>query len=64
MDRWWQSQVGLLSIVTEYLKLAFYAASYGYLGYWLVACGVLCLTAGWIRRHEASVPARDRERVV
>ncbi|MFZ1935459.1 MAG: YdcF family protein [Thermoguttaceae bacterium] len=63
MDRWWQSQVGLLSIVTEYLKLAFYAASYGYLGYWLVACGVLCLTAGWIRRHEASC-ARDRERVV
>ena len=59
MDRWWQSQVGLLSIVTEYPKLAFYAASYGCLGYWLAACGVLVLVAGWIRRRDgpASTPA-------
>ena len=54
MDRWWQSQSGLLSIATEYPKLAFYAASYGYFGYWLASCGVLLLVARWIRRREAS----------
>ncbi len=59
MDRWWQSQVGLLSIATEYPKLAFYAASYGYFGYWLAACGVLLLVARWIRRRE-SLCVRNR----
>jgi uncharacterized SAM-binding protein YcdF (DUF218 family) len=54
MDRWWESQVGLLSIVTEYPKLVFYAAVYGYLGYWLAACGALYLVTSWIRRREAS----------
>jgi len=54
MDCWWQSQLGLQSIVTEYPKLAFYAARYGCLGYWLAACGVLALVAGWIRRREAA----------
>lgn len=55
IDRWWQSQVGLLAIVTEYLKLVFYAAAYGHLGYWLAACGVLWLTARWARRHQSPV---------
>jgi len=54
MDRWWRSQMGFLSIVTEYPKLAFYAASYGCLGYWLAACGVLAMVAGWIRRRESA----------
>jgi uncharacterized SAM-binding protein YcdF (DUF218 family) len=51
MDRWWQSQLGLVAIVTEYLKFAFYVARYGFLGYWLAACGVLILVARWIRRR-------------
>jgi uncharacterized SAM-binding protein YcdF (DUF218 family) len=62
-DRWWQSQVGLLSIVPEYLKLVFYAADYGYLGYWLAACGVLCLTARWVRRRETTA-AGEQGRVI
>jgi len=57
IDRWWRSQLGFLAITTEYLKLAFYAASYGCLGYWLAACGVLALVAGWIRRRESAVPS-------
>jgi uncharacterized SAM-binding protein YcdF (DUF218 family) len=52
MDRWWQSQIGFQSIATEFPKLAFYAATYGCLGYWLAACGALALVAGWIRRRE------------
>jgi uncharacterized SAM-binding protein YcdF (DUF218 family) len=54
MERWWHSQVGLLSITTEFPKLVFYAARYGYLGYWLAACGVLALIAKWIRRRDDS----------
>jgi uncharacterized SAM-binding protein YcdF (DUF218 family) len=54
MDRWWQSQLGLVAIATEYLKFAFYAARYGYFGYWLAACGVFILVARWIRRREAA----------
>jgi uncharacterized SAM-binding protein YcdF (DUF218 family) len=53
MDHWWQSQCGFQLIATEYLKLAFYAASYGCLGAWLAACAVLALVAVWIRRREA-----------
>ena len=53
MDCWWQSQLGFLAIVTEYLKFAFYAADYGCLGYWLAACAGLILVAMWIRRREA-----------
>jgi uncharacterized SAM-binding protein YcdF (DUF218 family) len=63
MDHWWRSQAGFVSITTEYLKLAFYAASYGCLGCWLAACGVLALVAGWIRRREAAVPYPDQPSV-
>jgi uncharacterized SAM-binding protein YcdF (DUF218 family) len=54
IDCWWQSQRGLLSIATEYPKLAYYAVAYGCLGYWLVACAVLLLVAACIRRREYS----------
>jgi uncharacterized SAM-binding protein YcdF (DUF218 family) len=57
IDGWWRSQLGFLSIVTEYLKLAFYAAVYGCLGYWLAACGVLALVAAWIRRRKSAAPS-------
>ena len=53
IDDWWRSQLGFVSITTEYLKLAFYAARYGCLGWWLAACAMLALVAGWIRRREA-----------
>jgi len=59
MDRWWQSPVGLLSIATEYPKLVFYAAIYGYFGYWLGACGALLLVARWIRRRESRKADRN-----
>jgi uncharacterized SAM-binding protein YcdF (DUF218 family) len=52
LDGWWRSQAGLLSIATEYPKLVFYAARYGYLGYWLAACGVLCVVARWTGRRK------------
>jgi uncharacterized SAM-binding protein YcdF (DUF218 family) len=45
MDRWWQNEEGFVTIVTEYLKLAFYAVRYGYFGYWLGACCALALVA-------------------
>jgi uncharacterized SAM-binding protein YcdF (DUF218 family) len=52
MNRWWQSQRGLLAIATEYPKLVFYAIAYGCLGYWLAACLVLLVVARWIRHRE------------
>ena len=60
MDRWWQSQLGLLAVATEYPKLAFYAAIYGCLGYWLAACGVLAVVAAWIRRQESAISSCHR----
>lgn len=44
-DYWWQDEAGFVTILTEYLKLAFYVAYYGYVGYWLAACGGLALVA-------------------
>jgi uncharacterized SAM-binding protein YcdF (DUF218 family) len=57
MDRWWQSQLGLLVVATEYPKLVFYAATYGCLGQWLAACVLLILMALWIRRRDPAVPS-------
>jgi uncharacterized SAM-binding protein YcdF (DUF218 family) len=51
MDRWWKDEMSFVMILSEYLKLAFYTACYGYLGYWLAACCVLALVARSIR-HE------------
>jgi uncharacterized SAM-binding protein YcdF (DUF218 family) len=56
-DRWWQSQLGLLAIATEYPKLIFYAAVYGCLGHWLAACALLILIALWIRRRDSGAPS-------
>jgi uncharacterized SAM-binding protein YcdF (DUF218 family) len=60
LDAWWRSPMGFLSILSEYLKLIFYAASYGSLLYWLAACGVLALVAAWIRRHESAAGSAAR----
>ena len=53
IDGWWRSQLGFEAIVSEYPKLVFYAARYGYLGWWLAACAMLTVVAGWIRRRES-----------
>jgi uncharacterized SAM-binding protein YcdF (DUF218 family) len=44
-DYWWQDEAGFVTILTEYLKLAFYVVYYGYVGDWLAACGGLALVA-------------------
>lgn len=54
LDAWWRSPMGFESILSEYLKLLFYAASYGCLLHWLAACAVLALVAAWIRRRESA----------
>jgi uncharacterized SAM-binding protein YcdF (DUF218 family) len=51
MDCWWQDEEGFVTILTEYLKLVFYVVRYGYLVYWLAACGGLLLVAECVRRH-------------
>ena len=48
MDCWWQDEAGFVTIVSEYLKLAFYLVCYGHFGSWLAACGGLALVASWI----------------
>ena len=48
-DCWWQDETGMVAIVSEYLKFAFYIVSYGYGGYWLAACGGLALVASYVR---------------
>jgi uncharacterized SAM-binding protein YcdF (DUF218 family) len=54
-DCWWRDERGFVTIVTEYLKLAFYALRYGYAGYWLAACGCLTLLIGWVRSHNSTL---------
>jgi uncharacterized SAM-binding protein YcdF (DUF218 family) len=56
-DTWWQDEEGFVTVVTEYLKLAFYLLWYGHLGYWLAACSGLTLVASWIRRRESLATA-------
>ena len=53
-DRWWQDEEGFLAIGSEYLKLPFYLVCYGYLGYWLAACGGLAIVATCARWRESS----------
>ena len=56
-DHWWRDEAAFVAITSEYLKLAFYVVRYGYLGYWLPACGGLVLVAAWIRRRHPDVAA-------
>jgi len=51
LDYWWKYELGLVMILSEYLKFAFYIACYGYLGYWLAACCFLALIAQWSRKR-------------
>ena len=48
-DFWWQDEAGLVAVLSEYLKFAFYLVYYGYGGYWLAACGGLVLVAACTR---------------
>jgi uncharacterized SAM-binding protein YcdF (DUF218 family) len=59
IDGWWQDQWGLVAIASEYLKLAFYAACYGYLLHWLAACVGLAIVIRWVR-HYGSAPDASR----
>ena len=53
---WWRSNNGFLFVVSEYLKLFFYALRYGWLGYEIAAAvlAVLMLRA-WFRRRRKPV---------
>jgi uncharacterized SAM-binding protein YcdF (DUF218 family) len=53
-DRWWQDEEGFLAIGSEYLKLPFYVIRYGYLGYWLAACGGLAFVVKCTRLRESN----------
>ncbi len=55
MARWWLDEQGMGAITAEYLKLAFYAACYGYLWHWLLACGGLILIIRWVRRRDSAI---------
>ena len=53
MDSWWQDEEGFVTILSEYLKLAFYVVRYGHFGYWLASCLALVLVGRWARRQES-----------
>ncbi len=57
MDCWWQDEEGFVTILSEYLKLAFYVVRYGHFRYWLAACLALLLVGQWIRRRESAAPS-------
>jgi len=46
LDQWWRTESGFSAVFGEYLKLTYYAARYGQLGYWLVGMLAL-LSAGF-----------------
>ena len=54
---WWGSQEGFIFVVSEYLKLAFYAVRYGWLGYEILAAAVMVVALrAWIwRRRKPSI---------
>ncbi len=56
-DCWWQDDEGFTTILSEYLKLAFYVVRYGHFGYWLAACIVLVLAGKWMRRQKSAAPS-------
>ena len=57
VDHWWRDEAAFVAITSEYFKLVFYVVRYGYLGYWLAACGGLALVTAWIRRRQPDVAA-------
>ena len=53
---WWHSEDGFLFVVSEYLKLFFYALRYGWLGYEIAAAIVAALVfRAWFRRRRKPV---------
>jgi uncharacterized SAM-binding protein YcdF (DUF218 family) len=50
-DSWWQSESGVSFVVSEYLKLGFYAVRYGTAGYVGAAVGVVLVLAWWACRR-------------
>lgn len=56
MDYWWRDQWGFTIVASEYLKLAFYALSYGQLGWWLLATAVLVVATLWLAHRRRAVP--------
>lgn len=57
MDCWWQDEGGFVTILSEYLKLAFYVVRYGHFSSWLAACLALVLVGHWIRRQQPVSPS-------
>ncbi|MGA2066061.1 MAG: YdcF family protein [Thermoguttaceae bacterium] len=56
-DCWWQSETGFSFVLSEYLKLGFYAVRYGVAGY-VGAAGAALAVAWWAyRRRRRRVPA-------
>ncbi len=54
---WWQDEEGFVTILSEYLKLAFYVVRYGHFSSWLAACLALVLVGHWIRRRQPVSPS-------
>ncbi len=53
---WWRSDDGFLFVVSEYLKLFFYALRYGWLGYEITAAIVAAmLLRAWFRRRRKPI---------
>jgi uncharacterized SAM-binding protein YcdF (DUF218 family) len=52
---WWRSEVGMVVVLGEYLKLVFYAFRYGYGAYWMGGLvALVVLTSLWRRRRARS----------
>jgi uncharacterized SAM-binding protein YcdF (DUF218 family) len=58
---WWRSEAGFLFVVSEYLKLFYYALRYGWLGYQMVVGSVLgLLIFAWFWRHRKLEGIREK----
>jgi uncharacterized SAM-binding protein YcdF (DUF218 family) len=51
-DSWWRTETGFSFVVSEYLKLGFYAVCYGTAGYVGAAVGVVLVLAWWAYRRQ------------
>jgi uncharacterized SAM-binding protein YcdF (DUF218 family) len=52
MDAWWKDERGVAIILSEYLKMAYYVARYGYVAHWLAACLLFVGVSVWIHRKK------------